>query len=93
MKTKIRFVSISPDRAIFQHRGKSMEIYATDDGVAAKRSGRPRGQRGFMFVNPAPVDRTVLVEALAVGQLTPEIMEIGETVGEIFERAWAPRVA
>ncbi|CAM5763589.1 hypothetical protein [Bosea minatitlanensis] len=89
-KRKIQFVAVGPDRATFLHRGRLMTILAEadDDGVRATRLGRPKGARGFMFINPAPVELAEFRDAIASGKLSPELMEIGQRVGAIFEKAW-----
>ena len=88
-KLKIEFVSVQPDRATFLHRGKRMQVIIEEYGVRATRLGRPRGAAGFMFLNPAPVDRIEFLDAIASGELNPQLAAIGERVGAIFETAWS----
>lgn len=90
---KIEFVSVGIDRATFLHRGRLMSIIAEDDGVRATRLGRPRGARGFMFVNPAPVEIAEFRDAIAAGRITPQLMSIGQRVSAIFEKAWTQPAA
>lgn len=92
-KCKIEFVSVGADRATFLHRGRLMSVIAEDDGVRATRLGRPRGARGGMFVNPAPVEIAEFRDAIASGKLSLELMEIGQRVGAVFEKAWTPPAA